>query len=125
MAITDVPHATDNAEVPLYQQKELAKSKISSKGQITLPIEIRKRLGVKEGESVKFVVNNDGRTVILPMREEKENPFLKWIGTAPPLTEFGYEDSVAWVRDMRDDEYEAEQTRIRREAEKLAKSQAA
>jgi len=36
-----------------------------------------------------------------------------------------YEDSVAWVRDMRDDEYEAEQTRIRREAERLAKSRAA
>jgi hypothetical protein len=41
------------------------------------------------------------------------------------MTEFGYEDSVAWVRDMRDDDYEAEQTRLRREAAKKIKSRAA
>ena len=85
-------------------KKELAKSKISSKGQITLPVEIRERLGVKPGESVKFMADKDGQTILLPVREE-ENPFLKWIGIAPPMTEFGYEDSVAWVRDMRDDGY--------------------
>jgi AbrB family looped-hinge helix DNA binding protein len=105
-------------------EKLLAQSKISSQGQITLPVEIRDRLGVKVGESVKFVANKDGQTVVLPVREE-ENPFLKWIGTAPPMTEAGYEDSVAWVRDMRDDEYEAEQTRLRCEAKKLAASRAA
>jgi AbrB family looped-hinge helix DNA binding protein len=116
------PAAT--TDVPVYLKKELAKSKISSKGQITLPIEIRKRLGVKEGESVKFVVDTDGRTVVLPVREEK-NVFEKWIGIAPPMSEFGYEDSVAWVRDMRDDDYEAEQTRMRREVEKLAEPRAA
>jgi AbrB family looped-hinge helix DNA binding protein len=105
-------------------EKLLAKSKISSKGQITLPIEIRKRLGVKEGESVKFVADKDGRTIMLPAHDEVD-VFARWVGTAPPMTDFGYEDSVAWVRDMRDDEYEAEQTRLRREAAKLAKSRAA
>jgi antitoxin PrlF len=82
------------------EPKVLAKSKISSKGQITLPIEVRKRLGVKEGESVKFVIAEDGRTVVLPVREE-ENPFEKWIGSAP-LT--GYKDTAEWISDMRDDE---------------------
>lgn len=89
-------------EVPA--EKLLAKSKISSKGQITLPVEVRNRLGVKEGESVKFVADKDGRTLVLPVREE-ENPFERWIGAALPITEFGYEDSIAWVRDMRDDGY--------------------
>jgi antitoxin PrlF len=92
-----------------YQRKDLAESKISSKGQITLPIEVRRRLGVKEGERVKFVADEDGRT--------------KWVGVAPLPPE--YEDSVAWVRDMRDDEYEAEETRKRRAAEKIIKSRAA
>jgi antitoxin PrlF len=119
-----LPEMSKIADVPLYEKKELAKSKISSKGQITLPIEIRERLGVKAGGSVKFVVDESGYTVVLPVREE-ENPFEKWIGAAPPMSDFGYEDSVAWVRDIRDDEYEAEQTRMRREAEKLAKSRAA
>ena len=92
----------------LYQRKELATSKISSKGQITLPIEVRKRLGVKEGESVKFVADEDGRTVVLPVREE--DVFAQFLGVANAAPGF---DSVAWVRDMRDDEYEAEETRKR------------
>jgi len=112
--------AVVDTEVPA--EKLLAKSKISSKGQITLPVEVRNRLGVKEGESVKFVADKDGRTVVLPVREEFD-VFAQFVGVAllPPE----YEDSVAWVRDMRDDEYEAEQTRIRREAERLTKSRAA
>ena len=105
-----------------HEERLLAKSKISSKGQITLPIEVRHRLGVKEGESVKFVADQNGRTVVLPVREERD-VFAQFVGVAPLPPE--YEDSVAWVRDMRDDEYEAEQTRIRREAERLAKSRAA
>jgi len=105
-----------------HAERLLAKSKISSKGQITLPIEVRHRLGVKEGESVKFVADQNGRTVVLPVREERDI-FAQFVGVAPLPPE--YEDSVAWVRDMRDDEYEAEQTRIRREAERLAKSRAA
>lgn len=112
--------ATNNVETPT--EKLLAKSKISSKGQITLPVEVRHRLGVKEGESVKFVADKDGRTVVLPVREERD-VFAQFVGVAPLPPE--YEDSVAWVRDMRDDEHEAEQTRIRREAERLAKSRAA
>jgi AbrB family looped-hinge helix DNA binding protein len=103
-------------------EKLLGQSKISSKGQITLPVEIRDRLGVKEGESVKFVADKDGRTVVLPVRDE-EDVFAQFVGVAPLPSE--YEDSVAWVRDMRDDEYEAEQTRLRREAERLEKSRAA
>jgi len=109
-----------NPEAPT--ERLLATSKISSKGQITLPVEIRNRLGVKEGESVKFIADRDGRTVVLPVRGE-DDVFAQFVGIAPLPPE--YEDSVAWVRDMRDDEYEAEQTRIRREAERLAKSRAA
>jgi hypothetical protein len=43
--------ATVETEAPA--EKLLAKSKISSKGQITLPVEIRDRLGVKAGESTR------------------------------------------------------------------------
>jgi AbrB family looped-hinge helix DNA binding protein len=97
-----------------------ASSKISSKGQITLPMEVRKSLGVGAGDRVQFIFDGE-RTVVRPVRDEK-NPFLRFVGTArtPP----GF-DSVAWVRDMRDDDYEAEETRKRREAERLAKTPAA
>jgi AbrB family looped-hinge helix DNA binding protein len=102
------------------EQKLLAKSKISGKGQITLPVEVRKRLGVKEGESVKFVVAEDGRTIVLPVREE-ENPFEKWIGSAP-LT--GYKDTAAWISDVRDDEDRKADLEQWREIKKQAASEA-
>lgn len=36
-----------------------ATSKVSSKGQIVVPMEIRKILDVKEGDSIKFMVDNN------------------------------------------------------------------
>ena len=44
-------------------------STISSKGQVTIPIEVRHRLGLKEGDRVEFVFE-DGRTILRPMRTE-------------------------------------------------------
>jgi antitoxin PrlF len=56
-------------------------SAISSEGQITVPLEIRKRLGLKTGDRVEFVVD-DNRTIIRRAREP-ENPFLKYVGALP------------------------------------------
>ena len=39
-------------------------AKITSKGQITIPVDIRKRLGVKEGDKVLFVEEN-GRIIMM------------------------------------------------------------
>ena len=39
-------------------------AKVTSKGQITLPIDIRKKLGVKEGDKVLFV-EDDNRIYLL------------------------------------------------------------
>jgi AbrB family looped-hinge helix DNA binding protein len=49
----------------------------SSKGQITVPREIRNRLRLKQGDRVEFVVEND-RTTIRPARAP-ENPFVKYV----------------------------------------------
>jgi antitoxin PrlF len=75
-------------------------STISSKGQLTIPQEIRKRLGLETGDRVEFVVEED-RTVIRPARAET-NPFKKFIGIADPFP--GGEDGMnAWIDDMRSD----------------------
>lgn len=42
-----------------------AKAKITSKGQITLPKELRQRLNVKEGDEIEFVEEN-GKTWVRP-----------------------------------------------------------
>jgi antitoxin PrlF len=75
-------------------------STISSKGQITVPQEIRKRLGLAVGDRVEFVVEGD-HTVIRPARSEV-NPFEKYIGILGPFPG-GKEGINAWIDDMRSD----------------------
>jgi AbrB family looped-hinge helix DNA binding protein len=75
-------------------------STLSSKGQITVPLEIRRRLGLKEGDRVEFLVD-DGRTILRPARGA-ENPFEKYIGAAPGFR--NRREINAWVRDLRDEE---------------------
>jgi AbrB family looped-hinge helix DNA binding protein len=76
-------------------------STISSKGQITVPQEIRKRLGLEPGDRVEFVIE-EGRTVLRPARSEV-NPFEKYIGIAGPF-QGGDEGIKAWIDDMRSDQ---------------------
>ncbi|MGA8762143.1 MAG: AbrB/MazE/SpoVT family DNA-binding domain-containing protein [Candidatus Sulfotelmatobacter sp.] len=76
-------------------------STISSKGRLTVPQEIRKRLGLEPGDRVEFVMEED-RTVIRPDRS-KANPFEKFIGIADPFPG-GEEGIKAWIDDMRSDE---------------------
>jgi antitoxin PrlF len=75
-------------------------STISSKGQITVPIEVRRRLGLKEGDRVDFVFEDD-RTVLRPARQ-KTNPFVAYLGALPAFS--SREEINAWIRDLRDDD---------------------
>jgi antitoxin PrlF len=76
-------------------------STISSKGQITVPREIRNRLGLSTGDRVEFVVEGD-QTVIRPARSE-QNPFAEFKGILGPFP--GGEQGVKeWIDDMRDDD---------------------
>jgi len=49
-------------------------SRISSKGQITLPVLIRKKLGVKAGDLVKFETTEEGALIFAKNEEKKINP---------------------------------------------------
>lgn len=73
---------------------------ISSKGQVTIPVEIRKRLGLKEGDKIEFV-NEKGQTLIRPARSE-QNPFERWAGALSAFE--SVEEINAWVRELRDDD---------------------
>ncbi len=53
--------------------KITASSTISRNGQVTIPIEIRHRLGLKEGDKVEFVLD-EGRIFLRPAQPES-NPF--------------------------------------------------
>jgi antitoxin PrlF len=77
-----------------------ASSTVSSKGQVTVPIEVRHRLGLREGDRVEFVFE-DGRTVLRPARTEK-NPFTAYLGAFPAFS--SREEINAFYRDLRDDD---------------------
>lgn len=43
-------------------------SKITSKGQITLPVAVRRSLGVSPSDKVLFIINDDGTVEVQPVR---------------------------------------------------------
>ena len=75
-------------------------STISSKGQVTVPLEIRHRLGLKQGDRIEFVIERE-QTIIRPARGP-ENPFSKYVGALPAFS--GRREVNAWVRRLRDAE---------------------
>mgnify|MGYP001236186824 FL=1 len=48
-----------------------ATSKLSSRGQIVIPIEIRKTLGLKEGDDLTFIVNEDGEIKVEVVKKQR------------------------------------------------------
>jgi AbrB family looped-hinge helix DNA binding protein len=76
------------------------RAKVTSKGQITVPVEIRRSLGVKPGDNIRFEQQEGGIRVV---RDAEENPFEKWrgIGTGFPIEGKGREAIVAYFREMR------------------------
>ncbi|WP_263356272.1 AbrB/MazE/SpoVT family DNA-binding domain-containing protein [Acidicapsa ligni] len=44
----------------------MASATMTSKGQITIPIEVRTELGLKAGDRIEFARNEQGRVVLLP-----------------------------------------------------------
>lgn len=42
-------------------------SKITSKGQTTIPLDIRSYLGVHAGDKLEFFIDDDGRVIVAPL----------------------------------------------------------
>ena len=77
-------------------------AKITSKGQITIPINIRKQLGVKDGDKVLFV--NEGNKII--MMNASINALLEaqqaFTGVAEELGIESEQDVVDMVNEIRE-----------------------
>lgn len=54
---------------------------LTSKGQITLPVGLRRQLGLKSGDRVDFVTGLDGTVTVRPVR----NALLELAGMAKPI----------------------------------------
>ncbi len=74
---------------------------VTSKGRITVPLAVRNRLGLREGDRIEFVTEG-ARTTIAPVRGE-ENPFARYagaLGTFPG----GRAEIRNWIKELRDDD---------------------
>jgi AbrB family looped-hinge helix DNA binding protein len=76
-------------------------AKITSKGQITIPAEVRRALGVDAGDSLTFEKKGSGFRVV-PGRST--SPFAKFRGSQVVGTGYGREDVIRAVRELRGDE---------------------
>ena len=55
----------------------MARARVTSKGQITIPKEVRERLGLRPGDEVEFVEDADGMRL---QKEVAESPFGQYRG---------------------------------------------
>jgi AbrB family looped-hinge helix DNA binding protein len=46
----------------------MSEAKMTSKGQITLPKDVRLKLGLRQGDRVRFIIEDDGRVRLLPAK---------------------------------------------------------
>ncbi len=73
---------------------------LTSKGQVTIPVAVRKRLGLKEGDRLAFV--NQGNETLLRVDRGQKNPFAVFVGALGTFPD-GVEEISAWVGELRDE----------------------
>ncbi len=74
------------------------RAKITSKGQITIPREVRQALGVRPGDRLLFETDDQGVRV-RPLRTE--SPFAKYRGIGNPGIPSSKKAINDWLRKMR------------------------
>jgi len=80
------------------QTAVVSRAKVTSKGQITLPRAVRKRLGVGPGDSVVFKTKGN-EVVVLPQR--RTGVFAQFRGSGTPGIGPGKKAVLDWVREIR------------------------
>ena len=73
-------------------------AKITSKGQITIPIEVRVKLGIKPGDRVLFLENEKGEVVLKPKTGSLMDVrgMLKWTGKPATIEEMNEVIAKGW-----------------------------
>ena len=73
-------------------------AKVTSKGQITVPQEFRRRLGVRAGDRLLFEDDGDGVRITTV---RKASPFEKYRGIGNPGIGKGRKGIQKWLRGLR------------------------
>ncbi len=75
-----------------------AVAKITTKGQVTIPQQVREYLGLREGDQIEFV-NEHGQMIVRPLRAAAD-PFAKWSGRLPAFQSL--DELRNWQREIRE-----------------------
>ncbi len=76
-------------------------SKITSKGQVTVPVEIRRKLGLRQGDRVEFC--EKGGDAVIRRAPDAANPFERYKGAFKGLG--GDLQAInRWIAELRNDE---------------------
>lgn len=67
------------------------KSKLSSKSETVIPTEVRERLGVKPGDTLRYVLTDAG-VLIVPDEDGDDDPFALFTEWASPEDEEAFKD---------------------------------
>jgi AbrB family looped-hinge helix DNA binding protein len=81
-------------------------AKVTSKGQVTIPIAIRKRLGIKDGDKLLFIEKPDGVVMVNPTMMALEKIGRAFEGEAERLGLENDEDVVAMIKEIRRENWE-------------------
>jgi AbrB family looped-hinge helix DNA binding protein len=77
-----------------------SRARLTSKGQITVPVAFRKRLGVVAGDSLVFETSGD-KIIVSP--QKRGSVFTEFRGMGTPGVGRGKKAVLDWVRDVRGD----------------------
>ena len=75
-------------------------SRITSKGQVTVPIEIRRKLGLRQGDKVEF--REQGGEAVIARATQPKSPFDKYVGVLRGKQRH-QKTSKEWMSELRDD----------------------
>lgn len=75
------------------------RAKVTSKGQITIPLTVRKKMGLKTGDTIIFKENDED--VMTVVQEKKESPFAKYRGIGNPEIDSGLKSINKYIREIR------------------------
>lgn len=74
-------------------------AKLTSKGQVTIPVEVREALGLNAGDTLTFEVDERGEATLKPARAS--SPFARFAGVLSEDEGVGAAEIVAELRDAR------------------------
>ena len=76
-------------------------AKVTSKGQITIPIDIRKKLGIKEGDKILFIEEGDKIVIVNSTLVALQEAQAAFEGEAERLGLKDEQDVVDMIRELR------------------------